>query len=193
MDQWQIGNAAYLVLLGAVLVFWFFVQNRQSLGRVAQQAIAWGLIFLGVIAAVGLWGDIRRTVRPSLGTVTGEGAITVPRAPDGHYYLTLAINDRPVEFLVDTGASEMVLSQRDAARVGIDTDDLAYTGQAMTANGVVRTAPVRLDSVSAGPISDRDLRAWVSAGEMPGSLLGMGYLQRWSSVHFQDGTLVLTR
>lgn len=193
MDQWQIGNAAYLVLLGAVLVFWFFVQNRQSLGRVAQQAIAWGLIFLGVIAVVGLWGDIRQTVRPSLGTVTSDGAITVPRAPDGHYYLTLRINDRPVEFLVDTGASEMVLSQRDARRVGIDIDDLAYTGQAMTANGAVRTAPVRLDSVSAGPISDRDLRAWVSAGEMPGSLLGMGYLQRWSSVHFQGGTLVLTR
>lgn len=193
MDEWQIGRASYLILLGAVLVFWFFVQNRQNIGKTLQQAVVWGLIFLGVIAAIGLWGDIRQTVRPSLGTVTSDGKIEVPRAPDGHYYLTLGINGKPVEFLVDTGATDMVLTLKDAGRVGLQTNDLAFHGRAMTANGPVRTAPVQLDTVSLGPVNDHNLRAWVSEGDMPQSLLGMAYLQRWSNIQISGGALVLTR
>ena len=193
MDEWQIGRATYLILLGSVLVFWFFVQNRQNIGKTLQQAVAWGLIFLGVIAAIGLWEDIRQTIRPSLGTVTADGRIEVPRAPDGHYYLTLGINGTPVEFLVDTGATDMVLTLNDAKRAGVQTSDLAFHGRAMTANGPVRTAPIRLDTVSLGPVSDHNLRAWVSEGDMPQSLLGMAYLQRWSNIQISDGALVLTR
>ncbi|MBI6629777.1 retropepsin-like aspartic protease family protein [Pontibaca salina] len=193
MDEWQIGRATYLILLGSVLVFWFFVQNRQNLGKTLQQAVAWGLIFLGVIAAIGLWDDIRQTVRPNLGTVTSDGRITVPRAPDGHYYLTLGINGKPIDFLVDTGATEMVLTLKDARLAGLQTKDLAFYGRAMTANGPVRTAPVRLDTVSLGPVSDHNLRAWVSEGDMPQSLLGMAYLQRWSNIQISGGALVLTR
>ena len=58
MEANDIGQLAYLVLLGAALVGWFITQNRASLGKVTQQALAWGLIFLGVIAAVGLWTDV---------------------------------------------------------------------------------------------------------------------------------------
>ncbi|MCB1362593.1 MAG: TIGR02281 family clan AA aspartic protease [Rhodobacteraceae bacterium] len=193
MSSWELGNLAYLVLLGAVLVFWFVAQNRNSPGKTMQQAIAWGLIFLGVIAAIGLWDDIRQTVRPRQAMLTEAGRIEVPRANDGHYYLTLGINGTPVEFMVDTGASQMVLTAGDARRSGIDTADLAYVGRAMTANGEVRTAPVRLDRVELGDVSDRNLRAWVNEGDMDRSLLGMSYLQRWSRMEITGGALVLER
>jgi len=190
-DSW--GRLIYLALLGSVIAFWFFVQNRQTLGRTLQQAMAWVLIFIGVIAVVGLWDDIRTTVRPSLGTVTDEGRIEVPRARDGHFYLTLEINGTNVEFMVDTGASQVVMTEADARRVGIDTDDLAYVGRAMTANGEVRTAPIRLDRVALGPISDTDVPAQVNGGEMDTSLLGMTYLQRWERIEMTGGALVLER
>lgn len=193
MTSWETGRLVYLALLGGVLVFWFVVHNRKSLGRTVQQALAWGLIFLGVIAAIGLWGDIRQTVQPRQGMVTDAGRVEVPRANDGHYYLTLMVNGEPVDFMVDTGASEVVLTESDARRVGIDLDGLAYVGRAMTANGEVRTAPVRLGSVELGPVSDRNLRAWVNAGEMDQSLLGMSYLQRWRRIEITGGALVLTR
>ena len=193
MSSWELGNLAYLVLLGAVLVFWFVAQNRNSPGKTMQQAIAWGLIFLGVIAAIGLWDDIRQTVRRRQAMLTEAGRIEVPRANDGHYYLTLGINGTPVEFMVDTGASQMVLTAGDARRAGIDTADLAYVGRAMTANGEVRTAPVRLDRVELGDVSDRNLRAWVNEGDMDRSLLGMSYLQRWSRMEITGGALVLER
>ena len=193
MTDFDPARLVYLALLGGVLVTWFVIHNRQSLGKTVQMAAAWVLIFLGVIAAVGLWDDIRRTVRPSLAVVTGAGQIEVPRAPDGHYYLTLIVNDKPVEFMVDTGASQVVLTPDDARRVGLTLADLAYTGRAMTANGEVRTAPVKLDRVDLGPVSDRNVRAWVNQGEMDQSLLGMTYLQRWRSIQISDGALILTR
>lgn len=193
MDSWDIGSLAYLGLLGAVLVFWLIVHNRQTLGRTLQQAAGWVLIFLAVIAAVGLWDDIRRTAMPGRAAVATEGRIEVPRSPDGHFYLTLLVNDAPVQFMIDTGASAVVLRPRDAARAGIDTAGLAFTGRANTANGAIRTAPVRLAKVSLGPIEDRNLRAWVNEGEMDQSLLGMSYLERWGRIEIAGQHLVLER
>lgn len=186
-------SLVYLVILGSAIGLWFFAQNRQSLGKLAQQAAAWGLIFIGAIAVVGLWGDIRQTVAPSQNVVADSGQIEVPRAPDGHYYLTAEINGEPVRFVVDTGATQIVLTKEDARRAGLDLDGLVYLGRANTANGEVRTAPVRLDRVTIGPIEDSNVRAVVNDGVMEGSLLGMEYLQRFSSVEIGGGKLVLTR
>ncbi|MGD9865426.1 MAG: TIGR02281 family clan AA aspartic protease [Pseudodonghicola sp.] len=193
MDSWDIGNLLYLVLLGAVLLVWLVLHHRQSLGRTLQQAAGWALIFVGVIAAVGLWDDIRSTALPGRAAVATEGRIEVPRAPDGHFYLTLLVNDAPVQFLVDTGASGVVLRAQDARRAGIDLADLAYSGRATTANGMVRTAPVRIDRIALGPVEDRNVRAFVNEGEMDQSLLGMSYLQRWGRIEIAGGDLVLER
>jgi aspartyl protease family protein len=192
MENFDLLNLTYLVILGSVILLWFVVQNRESVGKLMQQALIWGLIFVGAIAVVGLWGDIRQTVRPSQNVVS-QDRIELPRAPDGHYYLTAEVNGEPIRFVVDTGASQVVLSQGDAARIGIDTANLAYLGRAYTANGEVRTAPVRLDSIELGPVRHEDVRAVVNGGQMDGSLLGMSYLQRFSSIEITGGKLVLTR
>ncbi|MET4130054.1 TIGR02281 family clan AA aspartic protease [Roseovarius sp. MBR-6] len=192
MEQLDTTRLVYLVILGAVIGLWFFVQSRESLGKLAQYAAIWGLIFLGAVAVVGLWGDIRQTVQPRQ-SVMAEGRIELPRAPDGHYYLTAQVNGVPLRFVVDTGASQIVLSRQDARRAGIDTGSLVYTGRAFTANGEVRTAPVRLDRVEVGAIRDGDVRAVVNGGDMAGSLLGMEYLQRFSRVEITGGKLVLER
>ncbi|KIC39237.1 retropepsin-like aspartic protease family protein [Leisingera sp. ANG-M7] len=193
MGEYEIGRFIYLIILLVAVGSWVFVQNRQSLGKTMQMFAVWGFIFLGVIASYGLWEDIRQTVRPQQSVAIDAGRVEVPRAPDGHYYLTLDVNGTPVEFLVDTGASQVVLNERDAQSAGIDTGNLAYLGRASTANGEVRTASVWVDEISLGGITDRNLRVWVNQGELEQSLLGMGYLQRWSSIEIRNGALVLTR
>ncbi|WP_377188474.1 retropepsin-like aspartic protease family protein [Ruegeria meonggei] len=193
MDSDNIGRLVYLVVLGSAVVLWFFAQNRQSMNKTLQQAMAWVFIFVGVIAIVGLWEDIRTDLGSTTQmTVTGE-TIQVPRAYDGHYYLPVIVNGEPITFLVDTGASQIVLSAQDARRVGIDPDQLNYLGRAATANGEVRTAPVRLDSLELGPITDHNVSAWINEGELDKSLLGMDYLHRFSSIQFTDGRLILSR
>jgi aspartyl protease family protein len=192
-DADNIARLGYLGLLGAAVLMWFVTHNRGSLGKTLQQALIWVFIFMGVIAVVGLWEDIRTTTAPYGRMTTTDNSIIVPRARDGHYYLQLLVNGKPVDFLVDTGASQIVLSQEDAARIGLKPDDLNYFGRALTANGEVRTAPAKLDNVVLGPFQDRELTAWVNEEQMDQSLLGMEYLQRFGSFTIQNGQMILAR
>lgn len=192
MDADMIARLAFLGLLLAALAGWFIIQLRGSPGRTLQHMAVWGLIFVGLVAGYGLWADIRGQVRPAQALVA-DGRIELPMGRDGHYHATVAVNGVAVRFVVDTGASDIVMSRQDAARAGIDVAALTFVGQAQTANGTVATAPVRLESVALGPFADRDVRAVVNGGEMQGSLLGMGYLRRFSRIEIADGTLILTR
>lgn len=192
MSEYDIGRLAYLILLGTAVGGYFLAQNRENLGKSAQQAMVWGLIFVGVIAGFGLWSDIRDDVAPRQ-SVAGAGIIEVPRSFDGHYYLNLQLNGKTVNFVVDTGATSVVLTQSDAKRIGIDLNDLVYSGTANTANGVVRTARARVNQVQLGDISDRDVAVFVNEGEMDGSLLGMSYLQRFEKIEIAGDRLILTR
>lgn len=187
------GSLLYLGLLLAALLAWAIVHHRNSIGAFFQQMAAWAFIFVGTIAAIGLWQDIRHTVLPAHAAFNDQGEIVLRRAQDGHYYATLDINNESVRFVIDTGATGIVLKRDDAARAGLELDDLAFFGQAMTANGMVQTAPVRLNSIALGPVVDRNVPAFVNAGDMETSLLGMSYLQRYSRIEITGGTLVLER
>jgi len=193
MSENDIGRLVYLTVLGAGLVGWFIASNRRSPGRVLQHAMIWGLIFIGVVGAVGLWGDIRDDVLPRQQVIGDGSRVEVPRAPDGHYYLTPGINCEPVHFTVDTGATGIVLCRDDARRVGIDPHTLIYLGEAQTANGIVRTAQVWLDEIRLGAIADRNVGAFVNEADMGGSLLGMDYLGRFERIEIADGKLILNR
>jgi aspartyl protease family protein len=192
MDGDQIARLAYLGLLAAALGGWFFMQMRGNLSRSLQQMAVWALIFLGVIAAYGLWNDIQRQVAPTQ-ILAADGTLTLPVSPDGHYYLTAQVNGVAIPFVIDTGASEIVLSLSDARAAGIDTDALAFVGSAMTANGPVSTARVFLDTVSLGGIPERGVAATVNGGEMDVSLLGMSYLSRFARIEIVGGEMILTR
>ncbi|MCB1335545.1 MAG: TIGR02281 family clan AA aspartic protease [Roseivivax sp.] len=193
MDGDSAMRVVYLLVLLAAVGSWFAVQNRNRLGTVMQHAAVWVLIFIGAVAAVGLWSDLKTTVAPTQAVDAQSGVVTLPRAPDGHFYVTSDVNGTPVRFVVDTGATDLVLTSQDARRAGIKTEELVYLGQADTANGVVRTAPVRLDSIAIGALIDRDVQALVNQSEMKTSLMGMRYLQRFNRVEIRNGQMVLER
>ena len=171
----SIAQLIYLGLLLAALGGWFLVEFRQRMGQTLRTGLAWGMIFIGLMAGYGLWTDVTSSgfLRQTVGNA---GELIVPRSPDGHYYLTLTINGTEVNFVADTGATNMVLSPDDAAAVGIDIGALNFMHRAETANGSVEIARTRLDTVVLGPFADSDVTAWVNGAAMEGSLLGMDYL-----------------
>ncbi len=189
----QMVQVGYLVVLGVVLLSYLFTQGRGRMRQMLRQAASWVLIFVVVLVGVGLWMDARDTQLPQHSVFAQEGRIEVPRARDGHYHLTLHINGVPVQMIVDTGASDLVLSRSDAERVGLAEDELIFAGQANTANGPVTTAFVRLEQVRLGGIEDRFVPAIVNGGEMKGSLLGMSYLSRFSRIEIAENRLILVR
>ena len=180
------------VVVGCALV-WFVLRRRGLAGRLVRQAAVWAVIFMAAFLVAGMWTDIRNTLTPRQSVAFDGASVTLPRALDGHYYMTLQINGAPVRFIVDTGATDIVLSRSAADAVGIDVDALVYTGQAFTANGVVRTASVRLDTVKLGGVVEHDLRAVINEGPMPESLLGMSFLQRFDRIEIAGGQMVLER
>ncbi|MEO9683781.1 MAG: TIGR02281 family clan AA aspartic protease [Tateyamaria sp.] len=193
MSSDNIAQLAYLGALALVLGGAFLLSSKLKLSQTLQMAAIWALIFIGAIAVVGLWDDLQDDLNPSQTRFDGDGTIEIPRSRDGHYYLTLDINGAPIEFIVDTGASEIVLNANDAKTAGLAPEDLVFLGRAATANGEVRTAPVRLDTVSIGPHTDTNVRAVVNDGELWQSLLGMGYLQNWGRIEIADGKMRLSR
>ena len=191
MDGETLARLGYLALLLAAVGGWVVVEFRGRLGMAMRTSAAWGLIVIGLMAGYGLWQDIRTDIAPRQSVMEG-GDIRVPRAEDGHYYLVLQIDGTPVQFMADTGASNVVLSAADARRIGIDPDGLMYLGQARTANGTVRIAHVTLPQVSLGPYVDPGLSAWVNEGDLDTSLLGMDYLGRYR-IEIDRGEMILRR
>jgi len=192
MDD-TIPRVVYLTILIAAVGAWVLVEYRGRMGQMLRAVAAWGLIFIGVAAGYGLWDDLRTDLAPRQTVVAETGRVEIPRAPDGHYYLTLTVRDTPVRFMVDTGASTVVLSDRDSERLGIDRSKLAFTGSARTANGTIRTARVTLDNVALDGIPQGRLPAWVGDGPLDVSLLGMDYLSRFAKVEITGDRLVLHR
>ncbi len=193
MSDLELGRLIYLVLLGSVLLAYLLIANREGLGTTLRHALLWGLIFLGVVVGAMLWLDVRDGLLPGRSVSFGAGEMSLPRGPGGHYYATLQVHGVPVRFVIDTGATDVVLAQADARRIGLDPDQLVYSGRARTANGLVPTARVTLDEVAFGDFTDRDVSAWVNSGEMDISLLGMSYLGRFERIAIEGGRLVLTR
>jgi aspartyl protease family protein len=183
----------YLVLLGLAVAGYFFAEGRQKMSKTLQQAAIWGLIFVGFVAGYGLWSDLRSTVSPRQAVFGEEGRIELPRASDGHFYLTADVNGQPIEFMVDTGATNVVLTMEAAAALGFGEGDLRFTGIAYTANGEVPIAPIKLSEIRVGDLVDTDIRAAVNGGELDTPLLGMDYLDRFERIEIQGDRLVLTR
>jgi aspartyl protease family protein len=195
MDADILMRAIYLGLLASVIGGYFLLASRKRMSQTLQHAAIWFLIFVGAVLAYGIWDDVRDIATPRQSVVSSaDGVIVdVPRQRDGHYHVTLGVNGTPVEFIVDTGATDLVLTRADAERVGLAEEDLRFLGKALTANGTVRTAAVRLGEVTLGEIVDYDVPAVVNEGEMRQSLLGMSYLQAFGRIEIENDQLRLIR
>ena len=191
-------HVVYLVGLLALVSSGVAAGRRTRWRETAKQAAAWIAIALVAIAGYGYRFEIEAVgervlgeLVPGYGVASGEAAVVFRVGAGGHYRVRAVVDGVDLVFLVDTGASDVVLSRADARRLGFDPDALAYTQVYSTANGTVRGAPVILREVMVGPIRVRDVAASVNDAPMAGSLLGMSFLGRLSAYEVSNGSLTL--
>ncbi len=110
---------------------------------------------------------------------------------DGHYWASAEVDGRAIKFMVDTGASTVALTYRDARRVGLDPETLDYSWRIRTAGGEVMGASVQLNSIRIGRIEVEDVEAMVLREGLSQSLLGMTFLRELDSYEFRRGNLIL--
>ena len=193
MEENDFSRLIYLSVLVVAILGSVLISRRGAYGKMFRQAGVWLLIFMGLVAIVASWQDIRQSGQTMSFQQSEDSAIIIPKEIDGHFHLTVTINDRPIEFLVDTGASDIVLTRKDAARVGFDPNRLDYWGMANTANGTVRLATIRLETVRLGEFIDKNIRASVNKAPMEKSLLGMRYLSKFSAIEISNDQMILKR
>jgi len=124
----------------------------------------------------------RRSVRigqqTSVSGDSGGTSVTLNADLRGHFIAGGAINGTSVRFMVDTGATNLVMGPGEARRLGIDPSR-GEAGYAQTANGAVRTFRLKLDTVRIGDVTVHNVDAEVTATDMPFILLGMSVLNRF--------------
>lgn len=193
LDPDTLMRLVYLVVLLVFVAGFFFAGRRGRTGRALRDLAIWALIFAMVVIAYGFRDVLREELMPAAMVEIDPSTVELRRGSDGHFHATLEINGQPVRFLVDTGASEVVLAHRDAERIGLNPEDLDFSGSARTANGMIATAPLRLASVRFGSFADSDVPASVSTPALDTSLLGMSYLNRFSKIEISGDRMRLVR
>jgi aspartyl protease family protein len=119
-------------------------------------------------------------------------SVVVPRDAQGHFHVDARIDGGRLSFMVDTGATVIALTESDAARLGIHPARSEFVAEVRTANGTVRAAPARLDSVEVGSLVVRDVAAVVLPDDaLSDNLLGLSFLSRLKRFEYSDGKLVL--
>ena len=124
-------------------------------------------------------------------TMATGAEIVIPAGPNGHFLITAEIEDVEILFLVDTGASQVILTVEDAERLGHNVDFLEFSDRFQTANGAIQGAPLRLSGLRIGDLEIEDLRASVIRAPMSTSLLGMSFLSRLEGFEVGDEGLIL--
>lgn len=129
---------------------------------------------------------------PGTAIETGYKEVTVIRRPDGQFVVNGAVSGRRIAFVLDTGASAVVLRAEDASKARIPLDRLTFDVEVATANGRTLAAETVLPRLSIGPITQRDVKALVARpGALHENLLGMSFLDGLSSFTVSNDKLVM--
>ncbi|WP_419904287.1 retropepsin-like aspartic protease family protein [Kiloniella sp.] len=199
-DDDQIHLVRLLAILLLVMSSAFGIRriNKSTLPRHLRDIGIWVAIFAVMFIGYSyrdVFEDLRQRVSsnllPTQATTSPTGAIVFSRSNDGHFYVEALADNQRIKFLVDTGASSIVLSPGDAKRLGFDFNKLSFTQIFETANGTGRGAKSQLYSLVVGEREFRDIRVSINQAPMSTSLLGMSFLEQFKSFEFNGDRLIL--
>ena len=127
-----------------------------------------------------------------LGPRASEGSdhvIRIKAAGDGHYYIRGSADGVVLDFMIDTGASNIVLPREIAERLHVGP--LNFNLPTYTANGVTQSAQVTIHNLTIGPYTVSDVPAWANGGPLDTPLLGMSWLRHFRSIEIENGVMTL--
>ena len=113
-------------------------------------------------------------------------------AQDGHYYLNVKIKNQEVRFMIDTGASDVVIDEKIASKLGYDLKKINYNKVFQTANGQSYGASISFDEVDVSGIKFYNVQASITNSDLVIPLLGMSFLQKFYKYEFYRDKLILT-
>ena len=187
-------KAVILLFVGALALAFF----RERFSQALEAAAVWVVIALLLAVGYTYRFELHSVAdRVMVELVPGHAAtrghtVEFARSTGGNFSVVAQINGARVPFVLDTGASSVVLTQEAAKAAGLPLEVLSYSVSIDTANGRARAAPVTLDRLSVGGIEERAVPALiVQPGQLRTNLLGMSFLNRLESWEVRGERLML--
>lgn len=123
--------------------------------------------------------------------IASQDGFTVARAANGMFYAPVRVNGQVREFLVDTGATMLVLSRADAAALGVDRAEMGSRRTMQTVGGEARVDLVRLDRVEFAGRTFKNVEAAIVEHGVGAPLLGQTLLARFDSLMINQDRLTV--
>jgi aspartyl protease family protein len=122
----------------------------------------------------------------------GQHKMELASGRDGHFHVDARVEGRHIDFMIDTGASLVIMRETDASMIGVHPMPRDYTAIVSTANGRIKAAPAKLERIEVGDITVFDVPALVLPDEaLSQNLLGVAFLSRLRRYEFADDRMVL--
>ena len=183
-----------LVIIGAFVLMLF----RERFAQALTAALFWVVLALVLVVGYSYRIELREVADRVMAelmpghVITRGRTVEVARAAGGDFAVTAQINAARISMVLDTGASSVVLTREDAKAAGLPLEVLAYTVAIDTANGRTMAAPVTLERVAIGGLTEHSIAALVAQpGQLKTSLLGMSFLNRLQSWEVRGDRLLL--
>ncbi len=180
----------YFVILLVAISVGYFTSARHQNKPLLQYALVWVLIFMVLIIGYSFKDRLMSELIPSK-AIDANNILEIRQSKDDHFYLDALVNGKQIRFLIDTGASDIVLNSEDAVTAGLDLGRLNFNKIYNTANGQVRGASAKVGTIQIGKVIFRDVSVSVNEGQLDISLLGMSFLERFKSYKVDGDRLYL--
>ena len=163
-------------------------EHNQKQHFSVASAMRWntlGIVAFWLVVMAGLYLVMDRVRAPRAAVQEADGSLVIPRGADGHFHVAGSINGQPVQFMVDTGASLVVVTDALAQRAGLAG---GRATQFRTANGVRSGRVVQAQSVAVRSFVVNGLSVGVgySGENVESALLGQNFLQHFEVQLLRD-------
>lgn len=189
----------YSLILLVFLVSGLIFRREIALSKALKYLALWALIALvgvGLYAYRYQFSDFKDrifgAINPTTVRVNDNGEMVINLSSEGHFFMDVKINGVPMRFMIDTGASDIVIDKIQAQKLGINMQDLVFNKRYQTANGQSFGASVILQEVQVGNVKFNNISASVNSAELGMPLLGMSFLRQFRKYEFYQDRLVLS-
>jgi aspartyl protease family protein len=184
----DVGSLLLKIAMVACVGGLVLVMFREKLSKALEAVLFWAVVGLLLVVGYTYRFELREAADRVIaelmpGHVAGHGRdAEVVRGRSGDFAVAARINGARVPMVLDTGASSVVLTQEAAKAAGLPIEVLDYSVNVDTANGRTRAAPITLDRLAVGGLTERAVPALVvQRGQLKNNLLGMSFLNRLES------------
>lgn len=192
-------NINLVFAIGAlVLVASALFSRRIGFGEIVRTALAWVAIFAIFIVGFSYQHEILAVWNRVSGEVTGANeqrvvgdTLRIRQSADGHFWVNATVNEMPVRFLIDSGATTTAMTLRIARDAGIEIGQSPFPVILTTANGSVEAQRATIQTLKVGTMIAADLPVVVAQEFGDSNVIGMNFLSQLKSWRVEGREMIL--